>query len=297
MIDREDQRVHMIPVNQITVLNPRLRGKIKFKQIVDNIAKLGLKRPVTVARNYENTEEIEYFLVCGQGRLEAYMVLGQKEIPPIVINGTKEVFLLMSLAENLARRQHSPVELVKEIRNLKDRGYTFSQIARKTDLGTSYVQGILQLLKKGEERLVQAVEKGQIPITIAITISRSDDKAIQKALAEAYESNDLRGKQLLTARRLIETRRLNGKDVRGQHSRNGKKVSASEVLQTYQRETLRQRMVVQKSKICETRLLFAVSALKQLFEDENFVNLLRAESLDTLPQYLATQVREEGENQ
>ena len=119
MIDREDQRVHMIPVNQITVLNPRLRGKIKFKQIVDNIAKLGLKRPVTVARNYENTEETEYFLVCGQGRLEAYMVLGQKEIPAFVINGTKEDFLLMSLAENLARRQHSPVELVTEIRNLK----------------------------------------------------------------------------------------------------------------------------------------------------------------------------------
>jgi ParB family chromosome partitioning protein len=48
-------------------------------------------------------------------------------------------------------------------------------------------------------------------------------------------------------------------------------------------------MIVQKAKICETRLLFAVSAIKQLFADENFVTLLRAEGVDTLPQYLASQ--------
>lgn len=294
MIDREDQNVHMIPVDQITVLNPRLRSKEKFKQIVENIAKLGLKRPITVARDIEDLVETEYILVCGQGRLEAFQALGQTEIPAIIINGTREDFLLMSLAENLARRQHSPVELVQEIRHLKDRGYTYSQIAKKTDLATSYVQAILHLLKDGEERLIQAVEKGQLPITVAITISRSDDKAIQKALAEAYESNDLRGKQLLTARRLIEKRRLNGKSPRGPKTQNGSKYSAEDVLETYQKETLRQRMVVQKAKICETRLLFAVSAVRQLLVDENFVDVLRAESLDSLPQYLATQIETEG---
>lgn len=296
MIDREDQIVHMIPVDQITVLNPRLRGKHKFKQIVDNIAKLGLKRPITVARNDGESVETDYVLVCGQGRLEAFMALGETKIPAVVINGTREDFLLMSLAENLARRQHSPMELVKKIRDLSDRGYSFAQIAEKTDLAKSYVQGILKLLKKGEERLVKAVETGQIPLTIAMTISRSDDKAIQQALADAYESNDLRGKQLLAARRLIETRRLNGKSGHKQSPQTEKKVSADDLLRTYQQETLRQRMVIQKAKICETRLLFAVSALKQLLGDDNFVNVLRAESMDTLPQFLATQLDESEEN-
>ena len=41
-------------------------------------------------------------------------------------------------------------------------------------------------------------------------------------------------------------------------------------------------------------LLFVVSALRKLFEDENFINLLRAESLDTLPAYLSTQIHGEG---
>jgi ParB family chromosome partitioning protein len=35
------------------------------------------------------------------------------------------------------------------------------------------------------------------------------------------------------------------------------------------------------------QLLLVVQGLKTLFADSNFVNLLRAEGLDTLPKYLA----------
>lgn len=37
-------------------------------------------------------------------------------------------------------------------------------------------------------------------------------------------------------------------------------------------------------------LLFAVSVQQRLFQDENFVNLLRAEGLGTPPKYLAERV-------
>lgn len=179
---------------------------------------------------------------------------------------------------------------------MKDRGDTHSEIARKTDLHISYVRGILHLLDRGEDRLLQAVEKGQLPVSIAITIASSDDKAIQKALQEAYERNDLRGKSLLAARRLIESRRTHGKKPRSGSRKPGEKpVSAETLLKTFQQETMRQKMIVQKAKICETRLLFAVSALKQLFRDDHFVTLLRAEDLDTLPKYLADQIYQNGE--
>jgi len=36
--------VKMIPVDQITVLNPRERNKKVFRQIVDSISKVGLKK-------------------------------------------------------------------------------------------------------------------------------------------------------------------------------------------------------------------------------------------------------------
>ena len=294
MKERRDLKVHMIPLEHITVVNPRERGKRKFKQIVDNIASLGLKKPITVTPKETASGVEEYYLVCGQGRYEAYEILGEKEIPALVVHVTKEELLLMSLVENLARRRHSTIELVRDISDLRDRGYSFTDIAAKTALDVTYVRGMVKLLKKGEERLLQAVEKGQIPVSVAITIASSDDHQIQKALAEAYETNTLRGNRLLAARRLVEKRKTDGKGIRsGSRKQDVDAVSSQKLLRTYQKETARQRLVIQKSKLCETRLLFVVSALRQLFEDDHFVTLLRAETLDTLPTYLSTQIHGE----
>ena len=73
------QRVEMIPIDRVTVVNPRVRNKHSFRAIVDNIAKLGLKKPITVTRRAEAGGPY-YDLVCGQGRLEAYIALGQTEV-------------------------------------------------------------------------------------------------------------------------------------------------------------------------------------------------------------------------
>jgi ParB family transcriptional regulator, chromosome partitioning protein len=286
-----DPVVRMVPISQINVLNPRERGKKKFGQIIANIATLGLKKPITVYHVEGKHGDARYNLVCGQGRLEAFVALGQTEIPAILVEGDKELLLIMTLAENLARRRHSTIELVRQISLLKEQGYNHSEIARKTDLDPAYVRGILQLLAKGEERLLDAVERGQLPVSIAVTIATSDDRGVQRALQEAYEQNDLRGKALIRARRLIESRRAKGKRPRGGPRKPAEKtMSTDELLKTFQKETMKQKMIVQKAKICETRLLFAVSALRQLFQDDHFETLLRAEGLDTLPHYLAEQI-------
>jgi ParB family chromosome partitioning protein len=149
MIKRNGMTVQMIPIGQINVVNPRTRGQVKFKVFVNNIAKLGLKRPITVAPRKSRDGEAKYDLACGQGRLEAYRALGQSEVPAIVIEANREDLLLMSLVENLARRRHTSIELAEEIRAMRERGYKYSEIARKTDLVTGYVRDIDRLLKKG----------------------------------------------------------------------------------------------------------------------------------------------------
>jgi ParB family chromosome partitioning protein len=149
MTIRYEPGIRKIPIRLISVLNPRHRGKKKFAQIVANIARLGLKKPVTVALAEVKDGEPRYDLVCGQGRLEAYIALGQEEIHAMLVEGTREELLLMSLVENLARRTHSAVELVRRVKELKERGYTHAEIARKTDLDVSYIRGILQLLDRG----------------------------------------------------------------------------------------------------------------------------------------------------
>ncbi len=288
MSGSEEKQIVMIPLDKITVVNPRDRGKKKYKQIVNSIASIGLKKPITVTPKPFSSGE--YLLVCGQGRYEAFEELGESDIPAIVIDVSEEKLLLMSLVENLARRNPSCLQMLHKIGDLKEQGYTFAEIAKKTDLNVSYVRGILKLIERGEERLVMAVERGQIPVSVAVTIAVADDHDIQRALTEAYESNDLRGKRLLAARRLIEKRQTDGKSLRGGPKRTKSAVSGKQLLQTYQAETQKQRIVVQKSKLCETRLLFVVSAIRQLTEDKRFVELLRSEELDTMPAYLASEL-------
>jgi ParB family chromosome partitioning protein len=121
----------MIPIEQINVLNPRSRNKLVFQGIVSNISNIGLKRPITVALRAQPIDGKPYDLVCGEGRLQAFIALGQTEIPAIVNNATRDECFLMSLVENVARRMHSPVELLREITTLKARGYNTTEIAKK----------------------------------------------------------------------------------------------------------------------------------------------------------------------
>lgn len=295
MSDNGLNPVAMIPIDQINVVNPRSRSRPKFQQIVRNIKKLGLKKPIRVARALEPDDQHKYDLVYGQGRLEAFTALGETEIPAVIVEATREEVLLMSLVENLARRNYTTVELVKQVAALKDRGYSFSQIARKTDLDQAYVRGLVRLIKKGEDRLIQAVERNQIPISVAVTIASANDEQVQRFLQESYENKSLRGKQLLHARKLIEKRRSSGKGVYHRPvSKQSEENETRTIMRQYRTETRKQRAMIKKAKLCETRLLFVVTALRQLLQDENLVNLLRAEQLETLPAYLAEQVKGEG---
>lgn len=286
------QQVELVPIEQIRVLNPRFRNKMKFQQIVNNIQNLGLKRPITISASKSKNKK-GYDLVCGQGRLEAYVALGQEEIPAIIVNVSKEECFLMSLIENLARRQPLSIELVQQIGILKERGYTSAQIAAKIDVTKEYARGIVRLLECGEERLISAVEKGQVPISTAVDISTATDEDAQRALLEAYEKKKLRGNALTRVRQLIEQRRTKGKKIFvGTPAGKKKELTANMLVRTYRQEVERQTMMIKKAKLCEARLIFLVSALSELFRDEYFSTLLKAEAIDSMPKYLTNQIKE-----
>lgn len=290
--------VRMVPVDQIEVINPRERNSRAFEEIVGNIKAIGLKKPIVVTPRTTANGIERYLLVCGEGRLKAFRALGESNIPALVVSVSDEDAFIMSLTENIARRQYRPLELLAGIRDLQERGYSPKAIAEKTGLSAQYVQGILTLLRHGEERLVIAVERGKIPLNAALSIvgAGDSDEAIQAALQEAYDSGKLRGRQLIDARRIIERRKVLGRMAGRNMSRKAPDVTTSSLVRTYQREVGRQKAMVKKAEFTQQRLLFVVGALRQLFGDENFVNLLRAEALATLPKYLAERVWPGGSN-
>ena len=109
--------IQSIPIRAITVLNPRERNKREFNDLVTSIARLGLKKPITVSQRKDGG----YDLVCGQGRVEAFLALGQTEIPAVVLQLPKEDCFVLSLVENMARRHQAPLELLHEIASLRGR--------------------------------------------------------------------------------------------------------------------------------------------------------------------------------
>lgn len=207
------QILENIPIDKINILNPRERNRKIASEIKKNIEDVGLKRPITVSRRLDFTDGKEYDLVCGQGRLEAYIANNQTEIPAIIIDADEEETLIMSLVENIARRNYSPTELLQGIKQLKDKGYSSAEIARKTGFTAEYINQISKLLFRGEERLINAVYTDRIPLNVAIDISDADDKDVQNVLREAYEAGQIRGNKLAFVKDLIERRIKKGKSI------------------------------------------------------------------------------------
>ena len=292
MTQSTSTRVQMIPIDRIVVLNPRVRSRRKFMEVVESIRAVGLKRPIKVNTMLGPDGKRSYGLACGQGRIEAFRELGHTEIPAIVTEASEEDCLVMSLVENCARRQHRPIDLLQDIATLRKRGYSDRQIGEKIGTTSEWVNMIANLIERGEQRLVEAVDAGTIPITVAIEISRADDETVQQLLAEAYTEGKLTGPKLIKMRRLIEQRTRRGKHIsETPFGRKLKRIRSSDALvRIFQQEADRQRLLVKKAEVTQTRLLFVVEALKALRADENFVTLLRAERLDTMPKDLEARI-------
>jgi ParB family transcriptional regulator, chromosome partitioning protein len=281
------QSIEIVPIGSIDVVNPRARNRRIFKEIVSSVAELGLKRPITVKRKAAEGEP-RYDLVCGQGRLEAYQALGQREIPAIIVDATNEDSAIMSLVENCARRQHRSIDLLHDIEGLRQRGYEFDEIARKTGLTAEYVRGVSSLLESGEQRLLRAVEAGQMPVSVAVLISQAEDADLQNVLQQAYEEKSLRGQRLLAAKKLIEQRRRRGKGYKtGPRRVDGTPLSSNALLRAYRQDVDRKRVLIRKSNGTRARLTFILEALRKLLTEPDFVAVLEGEKLDTLPKNLA----------
>jgi len=288
--------VTLIPIDRIEVLNSRDRNMKVFEEIVDNIRAIGLKKPITVTQRQSEDAAPSYLLVCGEGRLNAFRMLGESHIPALVVDVDDEDAFIMSLAENIARRGHRPLEILADIEVLRNRGYSAEIIIDKTGLSPKYVKDIVFLLDKGEERLIEGVQRGNIPLTTALEIARASETAtdgetnLGDLLQEAYENGQLKGRQIIEAKRLIEKREAHGPSS-PLAGRFKPPTSSYSLVRTYQKEVDRQRKMVLKAEHAHQRLLLVVQGLKTLFADEHFVNLLRAEQLDTLPKYLAEKIQ------
>jgi ParB family chromosome partitioning protein len=281
-----EKPIESISIAQIHIANPRARNRPRWQMMVANIREVGLKKPITVVRRDTTGPDGKIFdLVCGQGRMEAFIALGETHIPAIVIDAPKEDQFLMSLVENIARRRPSNRDILREVKSLRDRGYSVGEIAKKFGMERMYISGIVHLVEHEEVELIASVEAGKLPISVAVEIAHGKDREISEALSEAYESGQLRGHKLAAARRLIakriEKRQKDGKAMEAQ-----RKVTGNMLVQVYKQRVGEQKALIAKADQVKERLVLVTSAMRQLVRDDNFITLLRAEAIADMPKQL-----------
>lgn len=291
---RVDERIVNIPLDDIRVLNPRARARAQHQEIVASIAAVGLKRPITVSRRQATDASPRFDLVCGQGRIEAVRLLGHETIPARIVERDEAGCLEMSLVENVARRNHNPTELLRDIKALIDDGYSTEVVADKVGLTHSYLHSLLVLLEHGEERLLHAVERGTVPIGLAVSIARSDKAEVQCALADAYAEGLLKGRQLGTVRRLI-AQRLQHRSLQKSGKRGASlgPLSPEQLRKMYVKDSEAHQLLCKKADLVHTRMVIIRNAMKTLLNDERFVGLLREEAITSIPKVLEQRIREQ----
>lgn len=278
----EHGAIALISIEDIHILNPRVRNQIIAEEIRQNIRSIGLKRPITVAPRKDSKNGKKYDLVCGQGRIEAYIAAGEMEIPAVIREVSEEDAHIMSLVENIARRNNSALELLQSIKYLKGQGYADDAIAAKTNLGKDYIRGIIRLLEEGEEYLVSAVEKGRIPLYQALNIAAEDDAAVQTALTEAYESGALTGKKLVIVQKIISRRKHYGKGLSAP-PREKANLSAEDLIAAYENGAREKKRLLAQSNYIKDVLDYTAMALRQLLNDVHFTNQLKAVGMNEIP--------------
>ena len=282
--------IALIPIAEVRIVNPRSRNGVTFQAIQRNIASVGIKKPITVHKRPLEDDGTRYDLICGQGRLESVRNLGDTMIPAIINEAPEGERYLMSLVENLARRPPSTGDLLREVKRLNAQHFKPTSIAEKLGLDDSYIYGIINLLRHGEDDLITRVEAGRLPIDTAIKLATGTDTDIQRALSEAYENGILRGNKLRAVQQLIARRK--GKKMRQGAERP---VTGADLVRAYEHHTQQQRALVRRSTLITERLAILTSSLKRLFQDDHFTTLLRAEGLQSIPEFLAAKVVTRGQ--
>lgn len=283
--------VKMIPIERIRIINPRSRNRGQHKEIVDNISRAGLKRPITVSQRVTKDNRRNFDLICGEGRIEAYTALGQKRIPALVRTVSVADCLLMSLVENIARRRYQPITLLEQIGRMHKRNRSFSDIGKHVGMSPSWIRMIVGLLNNGEERLLSAVDSGILPLSLATDFAKAGTDELQALLATAYADGALTGKQLIQVRQLLDRRSKHSKTfnkgARPMDIGYGRKMTATDLRRLYQREASRQAVAAKKADFAHEKLAFVTEAFRDLLADKDFGRVLRAEACQTIPKALA----------
>jgi len=143
--------------------------------LAESIAGVGLINPITVRPRGDR-----YEVVAGHRRLLACRAINYDPVPCIIQQDDDELAEKAMLAENVARKDLSPIEEACMLRELQDHyGYGYRTLCKVTGRSQGWIQMRLRLLDMPVD-LQKAVHEGIIPVNTAFELARVEDEATRK---------------------------------------------------------------------------------------------------------------------
>lgn len=174
--------VQDIPLAQIK--EPRLQPRLQVQdegipELAHSISEHGLISPLTVT-----LDEGGYRLLAGNRRLMAIKRLGWAEVPCIIVDADLDLGDQITIAENIIRRNLSPVEEAYAFAiYLQRTGETHEQLADRLGKERTYVTRRL-LLTDLDDTTLAAIEEGIINLTQALQLRRVEDPDVREMFIE-----------------------------------------------------------------------------------------------------------------
>lgn len=165
-----------LPLHKIN--DPKFDARFDYspesvEDLVDSIRRVGIIEPLIVRKEGE-----EFSLIAGRRRRTAAEILQLATVPCLIVKSTDEEADLLTLHENLYRKDFGPIEEANFYRHLiKDFGWTEKQISERTGKSVGTVSERLKMLTYPEdiqEALKAEVIKNNVAKILAQITDNSD---------------------------------------------------------------------------------------------------------------------------
>ena len=157
-----------------------------LRELAESIGRYGILQPLTVRRGEDG-----YELIAGERRLRAAMICGLEQVPCLVLEVSRESSCLLSLIENLQRRDLDFWEEAKALERLTTvYGLSQEEAAAKVGKSQSAVANKLRLLRL-EEPVADALHHYGLTERHARALLRLEDPEQRLAAVEHIGKNQL----------------------------------------------------------------------------------------------------------
>ncbi len=138
---------------------PRIDKETDLDELVESVKKHGVLQPIIATE-----KEGKLLIIAGERRWLAAQKAGLKEVPVIIGNWDDKDIAILSIVENVQRKDLSPLEEALYYKRLqKEFGLTQNDIASLTGKSRAHIANILRVLKL-PDAVTSALQEGKITL-------------------------------------------------------------------------------------------------------------------------------------